>query len=81
MRRTTASLAALLCLGCPAWAADPPRAPAPPPATREEAPQPPARADTTPAPMAHPVPPSVPPGSITVRLNGQMGVSGGVGLR
>ena len=31
--------------------------------------------------MAHPVPPSAPPGSLTVRLNGQMGVSGGVGFR
>ena len=80
MRRTAASLAALLCLGCPAWAADPPRAPAPPPATRAD-PPPSAHTETTPAPMAHPVPPGAPPGSITVRLNGQMGVSGGVGLR
>jgi len=77
MRRTAASLAALLCLGCPAWAADAPRAPQP-------RPDPPtsARTDATPAPMAHPVvPPSAPPGSLTVRLNGQMGVSGGVGSR
>ena len=76
MRRFAASLVALLCLGCPAWAADAPRAPQP-------LPDPPtsARTETSPAPMAHPVPPSAPPGSLTVRLNGQMGVSGGVGLR
>jgi hypothetical protein len=79
MRRTAASLAVLLCLGCPAWAADPPRASPPPPPTRDDPPPP--RAETTPAPIARPEPPSAPPGSITVRLNGRMGVSGGVGWR
>jgi hypothetical protein len=74
MRRTAMSFAALLCLGCPAWAADAPRAPAPPPATRDDPPPPPARAETMPVPVAHPEPPSAPPGSITVRLNGRMGV-------
>jgi hypothetical protein len=80
MRRTAASLAALLCLGCPAWAADQGRRPDPPPPTRAD-PYPAARAETEPAPTARPVPPSAPPGSLTVRLNGQMGVLGGVGLR
>jgi hypothetical protein len=72
MRRTVVSLAAVLCLGGTAWAADQPRTSDPPP---------PQRAEPTPAPVAHPVPPSAPPGSITVRLNGQMGVSVGVGSR
>ncbi len=80
MRRTAMSIAALLCLGCPAWAEDQPRTSDPPPPPRA-APQPETRADTTPAPTAHPVPPSAPPGSLTVRLNGRIGVSGGVGLR
>jgi len=72
MRRTAVSLPVLLCLGSPAWAADQPGKSDPPP------PQP---AESTPAPIAHPVPPSAPPGSLTVRLNGQISVSGGVGFR
>jgi hypothetical protein len=72
MRRTAVSLAVLLCLGGPVWAADQPDKSGPPP------PQP---TESTPAPVAHPVPPSAPPGSLTVRLNGQISVSGGVGFR
>ena len=72
MRRTAMSLVALFCLGGPGWAADQsPKSDLPPP--------PPA--ESTPAPVAHPVPPSAPPGSVTVRLNGQISVSGGVGFR
>lgn len=72
MRQTAVSLALLLCLGGPVWAADQPR---------KADPQPPQPAESTPAPVAHPVPPSAPPGSLTVRLNGQISVSGGVGFR
>lgn len=72
MRRTVVSLAALLCVGGPAWAVDQPR--------NSDSP-PPAPVEMTPAPIAHPEPPSAPPGSITVRLNGRIAVSAGVGLR